>query len=70
MTTVWLIWRPDTEFVSVLISSAGEDHLQGCPGTNVVDQMMEEMYATTTASKSASQSDDYMKFEGANCRRL
>lgn len=59
---------PDTEFVSVpLTIQVGETIYRDDAQLNI-DQMMEEMYATTTASKSACPSpDDYMKsFEGAN----
>ena len=58
---------PDTEFVSVpLTIQVGETIYTDDAQLNI-DQMMEEMYATTTASKSACPSpDDYMKsFEGA-----
>ena len=58
---------PDTEFVSVpLTIQVGETIYRDDAQLNI-DQMMEEMYATTTASKSACPSpDDYMKsFEGA-----
>ena len=59
---------PDTEFVSVpLTIQVGETIYRDDTQLNI-NQMMEEMYATTTASKSACPSpDDYMKsFEGAN----
>ena len=59
---------PDTEFVSVpLTIQVGETIYRDDAELNI-DQMMEEMYATTTASKSACPSpDDYMKsFEGAD----
>ena len=59
---------PGTEFVSVpLTIQVGETIYRDDAQLNI-DQMMEEMYATTTASKSACPSpDDYMKsFEGAN----
>ena len=59
---------PDTEFVSVpLTIQVGETIYTDDAQLNI-DQMMEEMYATTTASKSACPSpDDYMKsFEGAD----
>ena len=59
---------PDTEFVSVpLTLQVGETIYRDDAQLNI-DQMMEEMYATTTASKSACPSpDDYMKsFEGAD----
>ena len=59
---------PDAEFVSVpLTIQVGETIYRDDAQLNI-DQMMEEMYATTTASKSACPSpDDYMKsFEGAN----
>ena len=59
---------PDTEFVSVpLTIQVGETIYRDDAQLNI-DQMMEEMYATTTASKSACPSpDDYMKsFEGAD----
>ena len=59
---------PDTEFVSVpLTIQVGETIYRDDTQLNI-DQMMEEMYATTTASKSACPSpDDYMKsFEGAD----
>ena len=58
---------PDTGFVSVpLTIQVGETIYTDDAQLNI-DQMMEEMYATTTASKSACPSpDDYMKsFEGA-----
>ena len=58
----------DTEFVSVpLTLQVGETIYRDDAQLNI-DQMMEEMYATTTASKSACPSpDDYMKsFEGAD----
>lgn len=58
----------DTEFVSVpLTIQVGETIYRDDAQLNI-DQMMEEMYATTTASKSACPSpDDYMKsFEGAD----
>ena len=53
---------PDTEFVSVpLTIQVGETIYRDDAQLNI-DQMMEEMYATTTASKSACPSpDDYMK---------
>ena len=53
---------PDTEFVSVpLTIQVGETIYTDDVQLNI-DQMMEEMYATTTASKSACPSpDDYMK---------
>ena len=59
---------PDTEFVSVpLTIQVGETIYRDDAQLNI-DQMMEEMYATTTASKSACPSpDDYMKsFEGTD----
>ena len=59
---------PDTEFVSVpLTIQVGETIYRDDAQLNI-DQMMEEMYATTTASKSACPSpDDYMKsFAGAD----
>ena len=59
---------PDTEFVSVpLTIQVGETIYTDDAQLNI-DQMMEEMYATTTASKSACPSpDDYMRsFEGAD----
>lgn len=59
---------PDTEFVTVpLTIQVGETIYRDDAQLNI-DQMMEEMYATTTASKSACPSpDDYMKsFEGAD----
>lgn len=59
---------PDTEFVSVpLTIQVGETIYRDDAQLNI-DQMMEEMYATTTASKSACPSpDDYMKsFEEAD----
>ena len=59
---------PDTEFVSVpLTIQVGETIYRDDAQLNI-DQMMEEMYATTTASKSACPSpDDYTKsFEGAD----
>ena len=59
---------PDTEFVSVSLTiQVGETIYRDDAQLNI-DQMMEEMYATTTASKSACPSpDDYMKsFEGAD----
>lgn len=59
---------PDTEFVSVpLTIQVGETIYRDDAQLNI-DQMMEEMYATTTASKSACPSpDDYMKsFERAD----
>ena len=59
---------PDAEFVSVpLTIQVGETIYRDDAQLNI-DQMMEEMYATTTASKSACPSpDDYMKsFEGAD----
>ena len=59
---------PDTEFVSIpLTIQVGETIYRDDARLNI-DQMMEEMYATTTASKSACPSpDDYMKsFEGAD----
>lgn len=59
---------PDTEFVSVpLTIQVGETIYRDDAQLNI-NQMMEEMYATTTASKSACPSpDDYMKsFEGAD----
>mgnify|MGYP002656056888 FL=1 len=59
---------PDTEFVSVpLTIQVGETIYRDDAQLNI-DQMMEEMYATTTASKSACPSpDDYMKaFDGAD----
>ena len=59
---------PDTEFVSIpLTIQVGENIYRDDAQLNI-DQMMEEMYATTTASKSACPSpDDYMKsFEGAD----
>ena len=59
---------PDTEFVSVpLTIQVGETIYRDDAQLNI-DQMMEEMYATTTASKSACPSpDDYIKsFEGAD----
>lgn len=58
----------DTEFVRVpLTIQVGETIYRDDAQLNI-DQMMEEMYATTTASKSACPSpDDYMKsFEGAD----
>ena len=62
---------PDTEFVSVpLTIQVGETIYRDDAQLNI-DQMMEEMYATTTASKSACPSpDDYMKsLEGGQYRR-
>ena len=59
---------PDTEFVSVpLTIQVGETIYRDDAQLNI-NQMMEEMYATTTASKSACPSpDDYMKsFEGTD----
>lgn len=59
---------PDTEFVTVpLTIQVGETIYRDDAQLNI-DQMMEKMYATTTASKSACPSpDDYMKsFEGAD----
>ena len=59
---------PDTEFVSVPLNlQVGETIYTDNAQLNI-DQMMEEMYATATAYKSAYPSpDDYMKaFEGAN----
>lgn len=59
---------PDTEFVSVpLTIQVGETIYTDDAQLNI-DQMMEEMYATATAYKSACPSpDDYMKsFEGAD----
>ena len=58
----------DTEFVRVpLTIQVGETIYRDDAQLNI-DQMMEEMYATTTASKSACPSpDDYMEsFEGAD----
>ena len=58
----------DTEFVRVpLTIQVGETIYRDDAQLNI-DQMMEKMYATTTASKSACPSpDDYMKsFEGAD----
>ena len=59
---------PDTEFISVpLTIQVGETIYTDDAQLNI-DQMMEKMYATTTASKSACPSpDNYMKsFEGAD----
>lgn len=59
---------PDTSFVSVpLTIQIGETIYTDDPNLDT-DKMMEDMYATTTASKSACPSpDDYMKaFEGAD----
>ncbi len=58
---------PDTEFVSVPLTIQVGDTIYTDDAHLNIDQMMEEMYATTTASKSACPSpDDYMKsFEGA-----
>ena len=58
---------PDTEFVSVPLTIQVGDTIYTDDAQLNIDQMMEEMYATTTASKSACPSpDDYMKsFEGA-----
>ena len=59
---------PDTEFVSVPLTIRVGDTIYTDDAQLNIDQMMEEMYATTTASKSACPSpDDYMKsFEGAD----
>lgn len=59
---------PDTEFVSVPLTIQVGETIYRDDAQLSIDQMMEEMYATTTASKSACPSpDDYMKsFEGAN----
>lgn len=58
---------PDTEFVSVPLTIQVGDTIYTDDAQLNIDQMMEEMYATATASKSACPSpDDYMKsFEGA-----
>ena len=58
---------PNTEFVSVPLTIQVGDTIYTDDAQLNIDQMMEEMYATTTASKSACPSpDDYMKsFEGA-----
>ena len=59
---------PDTEFVSVPLTIQVGETIYRDDAQLSIDQMMEEMYATMTASKSACPSpDDYMKsFEGAN----
>ena len=59
---------PDTEFVSVPLTIQVGDTIYTDDAQLNIDQMMEEMYATATASKSACPSpDDYMKsFEGAD----
>ena len=58
----------DTEFVSVPLTIQVDETIYRDDAQLNIDQMMEEMYATTTASKSACPSpDDYMKsFEGAD----
>ena len=54
---------PDTEFVSVPLTIQVGETIYRDDAQLSIDQMMEEMYATMTASKS----DDYMKsYEGAN----
>ena len=59
---------PDTEFVSVPLTIQVGETIYWDDAQLNIDQMMEEMYATTTASKSACPNpDDYMKaFEGAD----
>lgn len=59
---------PDTEFVSVPLTLQVGEIIYTDDAQLNIDQMMEEMYATATASKSACPSpDDYMKaFEGAD----
>lgn len=59
---------PDTEFVSVPLTLQVGETIYSDDAQLNIDQMMEEMYATTTASKSACPSpDDYMKsFKGAD----
>ena len=59
---------PDTEFVSVPLTIQVGETIYRDDAQLSIDQMMEEMYATVTASKSACPSpDDYMKsFEGAD----
>ena len=59
---------PDTEFVSVPLTIQVGDTIYTDDAQLNIDQMMEEMYATATASKSACPSpDDYMKaFDGAS----
>lgn len=58
----------DTEFVSVPLTIQVDETIYRDDAQLNIDQMMEEMYATTTASKSACPSpDDYMKaFDGAD----
>lgn len=58
----------DTEFVSVPLTIQVDETIYRDDAQLNIDQMMEEMYATTTSSKSACPSpDDYMKaFEGAD----
>ena len=59
---------PDTEFVSVPLTLQVGEIIYTDDAQLNIDQMMEEMYATATASKSACPSpDDYMKaFDGAS----
>ena len=59
---------PDTEFVSVPLTIQVSETIYRDDAQLNIDQMMEKMYATTTASKSACPSpDDYMKsFEGTD----
>lgn len=59
---------PDTHFVSVPLTLQVADTIYTDTADLDIDQMMEHMYATATASKSACPSpDDYMRaFEGAD----
>lgn len=59
---------PDTSFVSVPLTIQIGETIYTDDANLDTDKMMEDMYATTTASKSACPSpDDYMKaFEGAD----
>ena len=59
---------PDTSFVSVPLTIQIGETIYTDDAKLDTDKMMEDMYATTTASKSACPSpDDYMKaFEGAD----
>ena len=59
---------PDTSFVSVPLTIQIGETIYTDDASLDTDKMMEDMYATTTASKSACPSpDDYMKaFEGAD----
>ena len=59
---------PDTSFVSVPLTIQIGETIYTDDANLDTDKMMEDMYATTTASKSACPSpDDYMRaFEGAD----